>query len=110
IAEPPIPTSIRRVEESARPLARQNIDILERMIDIAEMAVLTSQMRGLGFGAGAIGNLYREISDTDAEAALRAALDQHVKYFDTAPHYGFGLSEKRLGRVLAETGTTRDIV
>ena len=68
------------------------------------------QIRGLGFGAGAIGNLYREITDTDAMTALRAALDRFVTYFDTAPHYGFGLSEKRLGHFLGEIGGAREIV
>src|SRR4051812_5563495 len=61
-----------------------------------ERDTLPTEMRGLGFGAGALGNLYREISDADAMAALHTALDHGVKYFDTAPHYGFGLSEKRL--------------
>lgn len=59
-----------------------------------------------GFGAAGIGNLYSEISDAEAEAALRAAWDAGVRYFDTAPHYGLGLSERRLGRFLA--GMPRD--
>ena len=79
------------------------------MLDIVEKALLT-RIRGLGFGAGAIGNLYRDIPDADALAALRAALGCGVKYFDTAPHYGFGLSEKRLGHVLGEIAATRQIV
>jgi len=80
------------------------------MLDTAEEKTLATRMRGLGFGAGAIGNLYREISDTDATAAVHAALDFGVKYFDTAPHYGFGLSEKRLGRVLGENREAREWV
>jgi D-threo-aldose 1-dehydrogenase len=62
------------------------------------------------FGAGALGNLYRVIADAEAMAALRAALAHRVTYFDTAPHYGFGLSEKRLGHFLGEIGGARDIV
>jgi D-threo-aldose 1-dehydrogenase len=54
-----------------------------------------------GFGAAAIGNLYRPISDAEAFEAVRTAFDAGVRYFDTAPHYGFGLSEKRLGAALA---------
>jgi D-threo-aldose 1-dehydrogenase len=80
------------------------------MMDDTKQVPLTARMRGLGFGAGALGNLYREISATDAAAALRAALDHGIKYFDTAPHYGFGLSEKRLGHVFGEIGGARDIV
>jgi D-threo-aldose 1-dehydrogenase len=54
----------------------------------------------LGFGAASIGNLYREVPDGDAAAAVEAAWDRGVRYFDTAPHYGLGLSERRLGAVL----------
>ena len=56
----------------------------------------------LGFGAAAIGNLYRSISDAAAHEAVRAALAEGVTLFDTAPYYGFGLSETRLGAALAE--------
>ncbi|WP_448004086.1 aldo/keto reductase [Agromyces bauzanensis] len=54
----------------------------------------------LGFGGAPIGNLYREVSDEQAEAALRAAWDGGIRHFDTAPHYGLGLSERRLGAFL----------
>lgn len=62
----------------------------------------TWQLSRLGFGAAPIGNLYREISDEVAQTALVAALDVGVNYFDTAPYYGFGLSEKRLGAALSK--------
>jgi D-threo-aldose 1-dehydrogenase len=55
----------------------------------------------IGFGGAAIGNLYRPVSDAAAEAAIAAALEAGIGYFDTAPHYGFGLSERRLGAALA---------
>jgi len=54
----------------------------------------------LGFGAAPLGNLYRAISDADAEAILQAAWDGGVRHFDTAPLYGLGLSETRLNRFL----------
>jgi D-threo-aldose 1-dehydrogenase len=54
----------------------------------------------LGFGAAPLGGLYTEVSEEDAEAAIGAALAGGVTYFDTAPLYGHGLSEHRLGRVL----------
>lgn len=56
----------------------------------------------LGFGASTLGNLYRPISDAAAVATVRAALDAGITYFDVAPHYGFGLAEKRLGTALAK--------
>ncbi|HEY6123894.1 MAG TPA: aldo/keto reductase, partial [Steroidobacteraceae bacterium] len=54
----------------------------------------------LGFGGAAIGNLYRELADDDASAAVRESFAAGVRYFDTAPFYGFGLSESRLGQAL----------
>ncbi|MEE4453559.1 aldo/keto reductase [Novosphingobium resinovorum] len=55
----------------------------------------------LGFGCAAVGNLYRPVAEADAFAVIEAAWAAGLRYFDTAPHYGFGLSEKRLGTVLA---------
>nr|WP_294197204.1 aldo/keto reductase [uncultured Sphingomonas sp.] len=54
-----------------------------------------------GMGTAAIGNLYRAIDDATAEATVTAAIDAGLRYFDTAPHYGFGLAERRLGAALA---------
>ncbi|WP_308291568.1 aldo/keto reductase [Microbacterium sp. G2-8] len=56
----------------------------------------------LGFGAASIGNLYREISDEAARGALEAAWEGGIRTFDTAPHYGLGLSERRLGEFLRD--------
>ncbi|MGI8416167.1 MAG: aldo/keto reductase [Nakamurella sp.] len=55
----------------------------------------------IGFGSAGIGNLYRSGSDDDAEAAIEASWQAGIRYFDTAPHYGLGLAETRLGRALA---------
>lgn len=54
----------------------------------------------LGFGAAPIGNLYKAISDDEAQTTLTHAWDAGVRYFDTAPLYGLGLSETRLNRFL----------
>ena len=54
----------------------------------------------LGFGTAPLGNLYRAISDAEAEAVLEAAWEAGVRYYDTAPLYGFGLAETRLNRFL----------
>lgn len=51
----------------------------------------------LGFGSATLGNLYDPVSDADAQAAIAAGLEAGLRYFDTAPHYGRGLSERRLG-------------
>jgi D-threo-aldose 1-dehydrogenase len=54
----------------------------------------------LGYGAANVGNLFRALSDDDAWAVLDAAWESGIRYFDTAPHYGLGLSERRLGAFL----------
>ncbi|WP_190085532.1 aldo/keto reductase [Streptomyces longisporoflavus] len=54
----------------------------------------------LSFGAAGLGNLYTPMTDEDAVAAVDAAWDAGLRYFDTAPHYGIGLSERRLGEAL----------
>lgn len=54
----------------------------------------------LGFGGAGIGNLYRAMPDSKATETLEAAWEAGIRYFDTAPHYGLGLSERRMGRVL----------
>jgi D-threo-aldose 1-dehydrogenase len=56
----------------------------------------------LGFGGAAIGNLFAEVDDESAAAAVNAAWDNGIRYFDTAPHYGLGLSERRLGAALRD--------
>jgi hypothetical protein len=58
--------------------------------------------RTLVLGAAPIGNLYRAISDEQAAAAVHAAWQGGVRYFDTAPHDGLGLSERRLSAALAD--------
>jgi D-threo-aldose 1-dehydrogenase len=55
----------------------------------------------LGFGGADLGNLHAPMTDDAAAALLEAAWDSGIRYFDTAPHYGLGLSERRLGRFLA---------
>ena len=54
----------------------------------------------LGMGGAPLGNLFTAIPDDLAGAAIRAAWDAGVRHFDTAPHYGAGLSEHRLGAEL----------
>ncbi|MGW6749063.1 aldo/keto reductase [Streptomyces sp. NPDC055006] len=56
----------------------------------------------LGFGTAPLGNMFRSIPDEEAAATVEAAWDQGIRYFDTAPFYGAGLSELRLGEVLAD--------
>ncbi|UPL16590.1 aldo/keto reductase [Microbacterium aurugineum] len=54
----------------------------------------------LGYGAANVGNLFRPLSDDEAWAVLDAAWESGIRFYDTAPHYGLGLSERRLGAFL----------
>ncbi|MFE0517798.1 aldo/keto reductase [Streptomyces sp. NPDC058954] len=56
----------------------------------------------LAFGGAVIGNLYTEVTEEQAYEAVSAAWAEGIRYFDTAPHYGLGLSERRLGAALRE--------
>ncbi|WSQ07453.1 aldo/keto reductase [Streptomyces sp. NBC_01231] len=58
------------------------------------------EVSALAFGAAAIGNLFTEVGEEQAHEAVTAAWQRGVRYFDTAPHYGLGLSERRLGAAL----------
>ncbi|MCC7361470.1 MAG: aldo/keto reductase [Anaerolineales bacterium] len=55
----------------------------------------------LGLGGTALGNIYQAVTEADARATIAAAYQAGVRYFDTAPLYGHGLSETRLGKGLA---------
>lgn len=57
----------------------------------------------LGFGAAQLGNLFTETTDEASGRAVSEALRSGLRYFDTAPHYGLGLSESRLGQALEHT-------
>ncbi|HEY3483191.1 MAG TPA: aldo/keto reductase, partial [Streptomyces sp.] len=51
----------------------------------------------LGLGCAPLANLYRAITDEQADATVAAAFETGCHYLDTAPHYGLGRSEERLG-------------
>jgi D-threo-aldose 1-dehydrogenase len=68
------------------------------------VAARLSPLAALGplvFGGAPIGGLYTPVSDEAAAATLQAAWDAGIRAFDTAPHYGAGLSEQRIGDFLA---------
>lgn len=67
---------------------------------------LLSKLPPFGLGCAQLGDLFRPLDDREAQAIVDAAWAEGVRYFDTAPHYGLGLSERRLGDALA--GRPRD--
>lgn len=58
----------------------------------------------VGFGTGPLGNMFRDIPEHEALATVEAAWNEGIRYFDTAPFYGAGLAESRLGEVLSQYG------
>lgn len=66
------------------------------------MREVIEHIGSLGFGAAQLGNLSRAIDDATSQAAIDVAWERGIRYFDTAPHYGLGLSERRLGSALAK--------
>jgi D-threo-aldose 1-dehydrogenase len=58
-------------------------------------------VKPLGLGCGPLANLYHEVTDEQAHSTVDAAWDAGIRLFDTAPHYGLGLGERRLGAALA---------
>jgi D-threo-aldose 1-dehydrogenase len=60
----------------------------------------------LGFGAAPVAGLYHTVDEQTARAAIDAAWQGGIRYLDTAPHYGLGLSERRLGKALRDRPRT----
>ena len=58
------------------------------------------EVAALGLGCASLGNLYRPVTDVQARETVQCALNLGLSYIDTAPYYGFGLSERRVGDVL----------
>ncbi|MGH1483804.1 MAG: aldo/keto reductase [Geminicoccales bacterium] len=58
------------------------------------------ELPGLGFGGAPIGGLLGDVDGEAATAALKTALEGGIRYFDSAPFYGFGMSERRIGDAL----------
>ena len=64
----------------------------------------------LGLGTAPLGNLFTEVQESDADATIDAALGAGVTFVDTAPHYGLGVAERRLGRRLARIPRDRFVL
>mgnify|MGYP000241417692 FL=1 len=57
----------------------------------------------LSLGTAPLGGLFKSVSDADGAALLNSALEIGINYFDTAPQYGHGVAEIRVGKVLQST-------
>jgi D-threo-aldose 1-dehydrogenase len=68
------------------------------------------QVPRIGIGTASLGNFLAPLSDEAADAALSAAVERGLRYFDTAPLYGHGLAEQRVGRAVAKIDRANAIV
>jgi D-threo-aldose 1-dehydrogenase len=66
----------------------------------APVTAFAGSLSRLAFGGAPIGNLYRIVADDEATKAVRRAWELGIRHFDTAPYYGYGLSESRIGEAL----------
>lgn len=79
-------------------------------MDISQTSLLNHRthrpvsLTKMGFGGAPLGNLYRKVSEEDAQASLQAAFDAGIRYFDTAPQYGLGRSEMRFAQGIRRFG------
>jgi D-threo-aldose 1-dehydrogenase len=71
------------------------------MIPTAPLGRRGVEVTRIGLGTAPLGNLFQPVDDEEAIATIAAAWDAGIRLFDTAPLYGHGLSEQRLGRALA---------
>ncbi|PWJ82350.1 D-threo-aldose 1-dehydrogenase [Pseudaminobacter salicylatoxidans] len=75
-----------------------------KSVPLGARAVQPVMLTRMGFGGAPLGNLYRRIGEVDAQATMQVAFDGGMRYFDTAPQYGLGLSEQRFGVALRRFG------
>ncbi|MEV0749251.1 aldo/keto reductase [Streptomyces sp. NBC_01220] len=64
----------------------------------------------LGLGTAPLGGLFEDVSDEEAAATLEAATEGGMSYIDTAPRYGHGLAERRLGRLLPTSAGAAPVI
>ena len=72
----------------------------ERHRIVRRLGATRAEVTQLGFGGAALGNLFRAVTGRDAREALEQAWGLGLRYYDTAPYYGYGLSEHRMGEAL----------
>ncbi|MFC0525160.1 aldo/keto reductase [Pontibacillus salicampi] len=65
-------------------------------------SLITALQHRVGLGTAPLGNMFREVPEEEAQQTIQTAWDEGVRYFDTAPFYGAGLAEMRLGDMLSK--------
>lgn len=81
-----------------------------RAAETVPLGETTLRVSRLGLGTAPLGGLYHRVLEQDARATIERALELDISFFDTAPLYGYGLSETRLGSVLSSVPPDRFVV
>ena len=81
-----------------------------KQLGLNRVGATSLEVSSLGLGCAQLGNLYTEMPDQVAREIVGAAWDRGIRLFDTAPHYGQGLSERRLGDALRQSGRRRHVL
>jgi D-threo-aldose 1-dehydrogenase len=89
---------------------QEDIDMSKRALESRPLGRTAIRLPVLGFGTAPLGNLYEPIEESAARLTLETALAAGIRYFDTAPFYGFGLSEVRLGSTLGDREQARAVL
>jgi D-threo-aldose 1-dehydrogenase len=77
------------------------------LVTLGRAGILTTRF---GFGSSVFGGLFEPMSDAEATAVVVAALDAGIGFVDTAPYYGHGVAERRLGTGLAAAGALPQVL
>lgn len=77
---------------------------MTRHVELKRIEKSNLEITRLALGTAALGGLYTSVSDEDAEKVVSTAIESGINYFDTAPLYGHGVAEIRLGRALRASG------
>lgn len=77
---------------------------MPRHSELVKIPRIDCHITKLGLGTAPLGGLFTTVADSDAESTILAAIKSGINYFDTAPLYGYGIAERRLGSALNKSG------
>src|ERR1700682_1258754 len=92
--------SIRKCRSTLRLIVVGGLGPQENLVELRKFGRTGLEISVLGFGCGAVGGLMVRGSSSEQERAVARALELGINFFDTAPEYGDGESERNIGRIL----------
>ncbi|MEY3755899.1 MAG: hypothetical protein RL356_171, partial [Actinomycetota bacterium] len=77
---------------------------MARHSELVKIPRIDRYVSKLALGTAPLGGLFTSVAESDAESTILAAANSGITYFDTAPLYGYGVAERRLGAALNKSG------